>query len=103
MESINAEVLPEREKRSMTTSRELAALDTNVLIYALYADTEHHRAARLLVDQARSSNAALCFTPQVLAEFYAVVTNPRRGTEAKSPEAVPLTSSPSSTSKSSHR
>ena len=72
----------------MTTSRELAALDTNVLIYALYADAEHHRAARLLVDQARTANAALCLTPQVLAELYSVITNPRRVTEAKSPEVV---------------
>jgi predicted nucleic acid-binding protein len=72
----------------MTTSRELAALDTNVLIYALYADAEYHRAARLLVDQAGSEDAALCFTPQILAELYAVITNPRRVTEAKSPEAV---------------
>jgi predicted nucleic acid-binding protein len=72
----------------MTTLRELAALDTNVLIYALYADAEYHRAARLLVDQARSEDAALCFTPQVLAELYSVITNPRRVTEAKSPEAV---------------
>jgi toxin-antitoxin system PIN domain toxin len=72
----------------MTTSRELAALDTNVLVYALYADAEHHRAARLLVDQARTANAALCLTPQVLAELYSVITNPRRVTEAKPPEAV---------------
>jgi predicted nucleic acid-binding protein len=35
----------------MTTSRELAALDTNVPVYALYVDAEHHRAARLLIDQ----------------------------------------------------
>jgi predicted nucleic acid-binding protein len=34
----------------MTTSRELAALDTNVLVYALYAGAKHHRAARLLTD-----------------------------------------------------
>jgi hypothetical protein len=47
----------------MTTSRELTALDTNVLIYALYADAEHLKAARLRVDQARSPNAALCLTP----------------------------------------
>ena len=69
----------------MTTSRELAALDTNVLIYALYADAEHPKAARLLVDQERSPNAALCFTPQVLAEFYAVVTIP-----TASPRPSPL-------------
>lgn len=72
----------------MTTARELAALDTNVRIYALYADAEHYRAARPLVDQGRNPNAALCLTPQVLAEFYSVVTNPRRVTEVKSPEAV---------------
>jgi hypothetical protein len=72
----------------MTTSPELAALDTNVLVYALYADAEHHGAARHLVEQARTPNAGLCFTPQVLAELYAVVTNPRRVTEAKSPEAI---------------
>ena len=72
----------------MMMSRELAALDTNVLVYALYADAEHHRASRLLVDQGRNQDAALCITPQVLTEFYSVVTNSRRVTEAKSPEAV---------------
>jgi predicted nucleic acid-binding protein len=50
----------------MTTSPELAALDTNVLVYALYADAEHHGAARRLVDQARNPNAGLCITPQSL-------------------------------------
>lgn len=72
----------------MTTSHELVALDTNVLVYALYADTERHRVARSLVDQGRNPLAALCLTPQVLAEFYSVVTNPRRVTEAKSPKAA---------------
>lgn len=65
-----------------------AALDTNVLVYALYADAEHHLAARILLDQAEDDNATLCLTPQILAEFYAVVTNPRRVTEAKSPGEV---------------
>lgn len=70
----------------MTTSPDArAAVDTNVLIYSVYTDAEHHRAARFLVDQAQNPDAALCLTPQVLAEFYAVVTNPRRVTEAKSP------------------
>jgi predicted nucleic acid-binding protein len=72
----------------MTRSRDLAALDANVLVCALYADAEHYRAARLLVDQARSANAAFCLTPQGLVEFYSVVTNPRRVTEAKAPEAI---------------
>jgi predicted nucleic acid-binding protein len=73
----------------MTTSSDArAALDTNVLVYSVYADAEHHRAARFLVDQAQSQDAALCLTPQVLAEFYAVVTNPRRVTEPKPPEVA---------------
>ena len=65
-----------------------AALDTNVLVYALYADAEHHRAARALLDRAADDTAAFCVTPQILAEFYAVVTNPRRVTEAKSSDEV---------------
>jgi predicted nucleic acid-binding protein len=72
----------------MTTSPDArATLDTNVLVYSVYADSEHHRAARFLVDQTKRHAAALCLTPQVLAEFYAVVTNPRRVTEAKPPRS----------------
>jgi uncharacterized protein len=62
-----------------------AALDTNVLVYALFADAEHHRPARRLLDQAERDDADFCLTPQILTEFYAVVTNPRRVTQAKSP------------------
>ena len=61
------------------------ALDTNVLVYAMYANTEHHRPARTLLDQAEHDDIDFCLTPQILTEFYAVVTNPRRVTEAKSP------------------
>jgi toxin-antitoxin system PIN domain toxin len=66
-------------------SADYAALDTNVLVYALYADAEHHRPARILLDQAEHDDIGFCLTPQILTEFYAVVTNPRRVTEAKSP------------------
>jgi predicted nucleic acid-binding protein len=46
----------------MMTSRELATLDGNVIVYTLYADTEHHRAARRLVtkDEIKS---LLCTLP----------------------------------------
>ena len=66
-------------------SADYAALDTNVLVYALYAEAEHHRPARALLDLAENDDIGFCLTPQVLTEFYAVVTNPRRVTEAKSP------------------
>jgi predicted nucleic acid-binding protein len=37
-----------------------------------------------MVEAARAPDAALCIFPQMLAEFFAVVTNPRRVTPAKS-------------------
>ena len=69
-------------------SPDAAVLDTNILVYALYEDAEHHKACRYLLDQAQDAAAALCVTPQILAEFFSTVTNPRRVTEAKSPEEV---------------
>jgi predicted nucleic acid-binding protein len=67
-------------------ARDLALLDTNVLIDALYKGSDHHPAARALLDQAMQEDAGFCITPQVLAEFCAVVTHPKRVTHPKSPE-----------------
>jgi predicted nucleic acid-binding protein len=67
-------------------SPDAVVLDTNILVYALYEDAEHHKACRHLLDRAQNGEAALCVTPQMLAEFFSTVTNPRRVTEAKSPE-----------------
>jgi predicted nucleic acid-binding protein len=67
-------------------SRDPTLLDTNVLIDALYKDSDHYPAARALLDQAKQEDADFCTTPQVLAEFYAVVTHPRRVTHPKLPE-----------------
>jgi len=62
----------------MTTWPELTMLDTNVLVYAYYEDAPQYPAAFPLLEQAQEANARLCVSPQVLAEFYAVMTNPRR-------------------------
>ena len=67
-------------------SRDPALLDTNVLIDALYKGSDHYPAARALLEQAMQGDPAFCITPQVLAEFYAVVTHPKRSTDPKSPE-----------------
>ena len=56
----------------------LALLDTNVLVYAFYQDFEHYQASYHLLNQAQNDDAALCVIPQVIAEFYSVITNPRR-------------------------
>lgn len=62
----------------MTISPELAMLDTNVLIYAYYEDAPQYPAAFPLLHRAQEAGASLCLSRQVLAEFYAVITNPRR-------------------------
>ena len=57
---------------------ERALLDTNVLVYALYEDAAQHAAAYARVSRAQDPDAGFCVVPQVLIEFYAVITNPRR-------------------------
>jgi toxin-antitoxin system PIN domain toxin len=68
----------------MTTPSRPALIDTNVLVYALFSGAPNHAASRALVDQAQVAGAGLCVAPQTMAEFFAVVTNPRRVNPAKS-------------------
>jgi len=53
-------------------------LDTNVLVYATNEDSPFHAQARRIVERALSGELPAAITPQVLAEYYAVVTDPRR-------------------------
>ena len=53
----------------------LAVIDTNVLVYAADESSEFHEASRTLRDR---ENIGLAVTPQILMEFYAIITNPRR-------------------------
>lgn len=57
---------------------DVALVDTNVLVYSLYESAEQHDAASRLLDRAQEGQCALCVSPQVLAELYATITNPRR-------------------------
>ena len=59
-------------------SAEPALIDTNVLVYALFAQRPEHAASLALLESAQEPAANLVVAPQNLAEFYAVVTNPRR-------------------------
>src|SRR5262249_3463212 len=61
-------------------------VDTNALVFALFPSAPQHAASRALLDQAKDSGAGLCVFPQMLAEFFAVVTNPRRVSPPKTPE-----------------
>jgi predicted nucleic acid-binding protein len=56
-------------------------LDTNILVYAVDEQSGFHAVCRdLLTDASRErpGGGLYCVTPQVLAEFFAVVTSPRR-------------------------
>lgn len=60
--------------------------DANVLIHAHAIHSSFHEAAKRLRDQAASGEVEACLTPQVLCEFFAVVTNERLFHPALSPE-----------------
>ncbi|NLG83979.1 MAG: PIN domain-containing protein [Firmicutes bacterium] len=53
-------------------------IDTNVLVYAINADAPQHGAARAFVEAARAGRWRCGLVPQVLLEFFAVVTDGRR-------------------------
>lgn len=59
-------------------SVEPGIIDANVLVYAMDADAPQHAASRALLEAARNPLATLYVTPQILCEFYSIVTNPRR-------------------------
>ena len=56
----------------------LVLLDSNILIYAEQAEDAHHETAKSLRDRALTGEIKACISPQVLSEFFAIVTNPRR-------------------------
>lgn len=53
-------------------------VDTNVLIYAVNVDASHHQASRAFVEAVRNKRIAGAVVPQILLEFFAVVTDGRR-------------------------
>lgn len=61
-----------------------ALVDTNVLVYALSRDAPLRGQARALLDRAQAGDVSLCVAPQILAEFFSIVTNPRRVTDPRS-------------------
>ena len=53
-------------------------LDTNVLVYALDEESPHHHPSRAIVEGALKRQLPGVLLPQILLEFYAVITHPRR-------------------------
>jgi predicted nucleic acid-binding protein len=70
-------------------SGERVGVDANVLVYALYQDAPQYRASRAFLQRANDGEVTLCFTSQVLAEFFSIVTSANRVSSPKtSAEAV---------------
>jgi predicted nucleic acid-binding protein len=61
----------------MTTS-ETSLLDTNVLIYAADDMSPFHPAARAIREKGLRGEISICVCPQVLIEFFAIVTDSKR-------------------------
>src|SRR6267142_6051839 len=70
----------------MSTSNDRALVDTNVLVYAADTSSPFHEPSRQLRDGGFRGEVPLVVTPQVLMEFFAVITSPRRVTAPRSPE-----------------
>jgi predicted nucleic acid-binding protein len=69
-------------------SIEPGLVDANVLAYASNADDPKYAVSRALIDAARDPSVTLYVTPQILCEFYSVITNPRRVAAPSSPEVA---------------
>ena len=72
----------------MITS-ELGMVDANVLVYAVNEDASFHNKALPFVEAGLNGDIPICLTPQVLSEFFATVTSPKRlGTPLSSDRAT---------------
>ncbi len=58
-------------------------LQALVLVGSLLIDDYRYPTARPLLDRAQDEQAGLCIVPQVLAEFYADMTNPKQVSAVK--------------------
>jgi predicted nucleic acid-binding protein len=67
------------------TSVEPGVVDANILVYALDVDAPQHAASLALLNAARDPATILFVTSQILAEFYSIVTSPRRVAVPRSP------------------
>lgn len=53
-------------------------LDTNILVHAYNKSSPHQLEAANVIKKAMLGETEACLTPQVLYEFFAVATNPKR-------------------------
>jgi len=61
----------------MITS-EISLIDTNVLVYASDQTSPFHQEAVRLREKGLKGEISLCVSPQILTEFFAIITDPKR-------------------------
>lgn len=61
----------------MITSK-ISLLDTNILVYAADETSPFNEVIRTLRDKGLKGEMSLCVCPQVLNEFFAIVTDSKR-------------------------
>jgi len=62
----------------MTTSRERALVDTNVLVHAYNLDAKEHLACRRLIEDGGTGELDAVLRPQILLEFVVAITHPKK-------------------------
>lgn len=67
-------------------SIERVAVDANVLVYAHYRDSPQHSASRAFLGRAGRGQLEICFTSQILAEFFSIVTSAKRVSDPRTPQ-----------------
>ncbi len=73
----------------MTTS-ETSLLDTNVLVYAADETSPFHPTAKAIREKGLRGEISLCICPQVLAEFFAIVTDSKRVSNPRTQEEAQI-------------
>lgn len=53
-------------------------IDTNIIVYAIDTDAPQHAASRALLEAVQAKKIKAALVPQVLLEFFAIVTDGRR-------------------------
>jgi len=61
----------------MITSN-LALLDTNVIVYAIDDQSQFFSASKHIIERGRKGEISLCISPQIMSEFYAIITDSKR-------------------------
>ena len=66
----------------------VAFLDTNILVYNHQGESKHNESSRKLLSACFNGEVVSYISPQILLEFFAVITSPRRVTNPLSSESA---------------